>query len=85
MEIVNEIDDSSSQQTNSSISTIAPEKHASSSCTAKIVIGPLPPKRIRKRESNEPPGRIIKISFGNPKKIVPKILTISFEIRKTYP
>ncbi|KAM3722788.1 Circadian locomoter output cycles protein kaput [Dirofilaria immitis] len=46
-------DDSRSEQINDSASVIIPEKHTSSSCTAKIVVGPLPPKRIRKRGSNE--------------------------------
>ncbi|VBB27129.1 unnamed protein product [Acanthocheilonema viteae] len=49
-------DDSSSEQPNDSVSVIASEKHTNSSCTAKIVIGPLPPKRMRKGGSNVLPG-----------------------------
>ncbi|VIO92368.1 helix-loop-helix DNA-binding domain containing protein [Brugia malayi] len=44
---------SSSEQANNSLSATAPEKHSSSSCTAKIVIAPLPVKKIRKGESSE--------------------------------
>ncbi|VDK77535.1 unnamed protein product, partial [Onchocerca ochengi] len=46
-------DDSRSEQVNNSVSIIAPEKYTDSSCTAKIVIGPLPPKRNRKEGLNE--------------------------------
>ncbi|VDM11768.1 unnamed protein product, partial [Wuchereria bancrofti] len=44
---------SSSEQANNSLSATSPEKHTNSSCTAKIVIAPLPLKRIRKGESSE--------------------------------
>uniref|UniRef100_A0A158Q8I5 NEDD4-binding protein 1 n=1 Tax=Elaeophora elaphi TaxID=1147741 RepID=A0A158Q8I5_9BILA len=49
-------DDSSSEQANDSVSIIASGKHTSNSCAAKIVIGPLPPKRMRKGGSNEATG-----------------------------
>uniref|UniRef100_A0A0R3QHZ3 Polycomb protein Asx n=1 Tax=Brugia timori TaxID=42155 RepID=A0A0R3QHZ3_9BILA len=53
LKIYNQIGHSSSEQANNSLSATAPEKHSSSSCTAKIVIAPLPLKKIRKGESSE--------------------------------
>ncbi|CAG9532493.1 unnamed protein product [Cercopithifilaria johnstoni] len=65
MKIVNEIDDSSSEHVNDSVSIIASEKHTKSSCTAKIIIGPLPSKRMRKGGSNESPDNSSSNSFGH--------------------
>ncbi|VDK70019.1 unnamed protein product [Litomosoides sigmodontis] len=65
IEIVNEIDDSFRERANDSISIIAPEKRTDSSCTAKVVVTPLPSKRIRKGGSNELSDNVQSASSGH--------------------